>query len=294
MRKNGILITGLHRAGTTWAGKMIDGTPHTCYLGEVLRPDTEFLEPGDVTYWYQYSTPESDPRLYANLRKLLSYQMSWPNKHAFSPSKLWLYRVTRAISGLPRPILKDPMAAFSSEPLARAFDMHVVCLIRHPAAVVASLRRAGWQFDFRNFLNQERLMEEWLEPILKELKGHPPSIVEQGALLWRCVYLVLDAYLQRNPDWILWRHEDLSAQPLEGFATIYQKLDLELTESAKRRIKEHSRAANPVLAQDDNLLMRNTRALIDHWRKELTSDQVSRIREIVEPLSSKYYDDDSW
>jgi hypothetical protein len=273
---------------------MLDLTRHTCYIGEVLRPDGGLLDSDLITYWYQYFKLQPGDELYTGIEKLLGYRFAWPDKRPLAPSRLWLYRCTRALWGLPRPILKDPMASFSAAYLARTFDMQVVCLIRHPAAVVASLKRARWHFDFRNFLHQSDLLDDWLAPILHNLKGHPPDIIEEGALLWRCIYHVLDAYIRQNPGWIVWRHEDISAAPLKAFASIYRQLGLPYQAAAQQQILLYSDEANPVLARNGHLLKRNTGALINRWRKELTPAEIRRIREIVEPVSHQYYQDSEW
>ena len=49
-----------------------------------------------------------------------------------------------------RPLLKDPIAIMSCEWLAETFNMDVIVVIRHPAAFVASLKVAGWEFAFVN------------------------------------------------------------------------------------------------------------------------------------------------
>jgi len=57
-----------------------------------------------------------------------------------------------------RPLLKDPIAFFSAEWLARTYGADVVVLIRHPAGFAGSLKRMGSSFDFNDFLGQPDLL----------------------------------------------------------------------------------------------------------------------------------------
>jgi len=68
-----------------------------------------------------------------------------------------------------RLILKDPIAALSSDWLAGNFELEVVVLVRHPAAFAASLKRLNWRHPFEHFLQQEMLMERYLDPYRAEI-----------------------------------------------------------------------------------------------------------------------------
>lgn len=68
-----------------------------------------------------------------------------------------------------RLIVKDPIAALSSDWLGRNFDLEVVVLVRHPAAFAASLKRLNWRHPFEHFLKQEMLMERHLDSYRAEI-----------------------------------------------------------------------------------------------------------------------------
>lgn len=294
MRKNPILVTGVHRSGSTWVGKMLNLSPYTYYIGEVLRPDTSLLDPNPVRHWYQYDDPERNRALHRGFKRLLAYNFSWPDRSPLHPNRLWLYRLTRRLFGFPRPLIKDPMAAMSSENLATTFKMQVICLVRHPAAFAASIRRAGWRFGFMNFLKQPELMRRWLSPFTPCIMARPHSILDEAALVWVCVYSVLHTYIQRNLHWHVWRHEDICLEPQSAFQTIYQQLDLPYEARINRRITTYIDPHNPLIASEPHAIMRNTRGLIDAWRSELSRAEIHRIRDIVEPISSHYYSDQDW
>jgi hypothetical protein len=296
---NPILVTGSHRAGTTWVGKMLALSVRTCYLGEILRPGNRLLDGERVPHWFLYVTAETGGALFGPLHRILSFDFTWPKRRGLRrlvPSRLALFRRTRRWFGLPRPIMKDPIAAMSAEWLAGAFQMDVLCLVRHPAAFVASLKRVNWRFDFTHFLHQPRLMEDWLHPFAGLLSQPPDDIVEEGALLWLCIYHVLSGYLQRHPEWACWRLEDLSADPLAAFARIYAQLGLPYTARIRRRVAGYSAATNPAEAPiaDPHYIRRDSRAAQSQWHDLLAPQEVLRVRRVVEPLASRFYSEADW
>jgi hypothetical protein len=298
---NPILVTGSHRSGTTWVGKMIALSPQTYYLGEVFHPEDDTFRLGEnlLAHWYQYITRETGEMFVDPIHNILSLNFVWPARKGFRrivPSRLVLLRRLRSLFGLPRPIIKDPLAAMASEWLAETFQMKVICLIRHPAAFVASLIRMNWRFNFRNFLEQPELIDDLLYPFVKEISAMREDIVDQGALLWLCVYHVLSRYLSRHRDWTYWRLEDISMDPRNAFRQIYNDLGLPYRSCIERRIMKFSDASNPVIAPSDNphSIRRNSRDIKDIWRKSLDVGQIMRIRNIVEPVAHQYYSDEEW
>lgn len=56
-----ILVTGIHRSGTTWVGKMLAASGQVTYINEPLnvqhRPG---IFQAKVPYWYTYITRENE------------------------------------------------------------------------------------------------------------------------------------------------------------------------------------------------------------------------------------------
>jgi hypothetical protein len=192
--------------------------------------------------------------------------------------------------------MKDPIAALSAEWLAETFHMEVLCLVRHPAALVDSLKRVGWRFDFTHLLDQPSLMEEWLHPWADQMARPPDGIVQEGALLWLCIYYVLSGYLRRHPEWLCWRLEDISVDPDLAFKTIYHRLGLPYTFCVRRRLMAFSAATNPAQAPpgEPHHIKRDSQAAQNQWRTDLSPKEVAQVRRIVEPVASSYYSDADW
>jgi hypothetical protein len=207
-----------------------------------------------------------------------------------------VYSTTYQLLGWPRPLLKDPIAAMSAEWLARQFNMDVVVMLRHPGAFVHSMKRLGWRFDYQHFLEQPALVADWLHPFEAELRRQPDDLIEESAVLWKCTYHVLNGYIQRNPGWIVKRHEDVSLDPVEQFRDLYARLGLAFTHSIQARIEKATAASNPEHAPQNvtHHLQRDSRALVHTWKQTLDEGEIQRIRELTEPVAGLFYQDEDW
>src|SRR5574342_631561 len=69
-----ILVTGAHRSGTTWAGKMLAADADTAYISEPLNV---LHRPGvfktKVKYWYQYICDDNEGDYLPAFQGLLDY-----------------------------------------------------------------------------------------------------------------------------------------------------------------------------------------------------------------------------
>jgi hypothetical protein len=264
----------------------------------VFNRDEQLLSGELLTHWYKYVTVENGEPFVEPLGRLFSLDFTWPNRRGLRsalPSRLIVFKAMRRWFGIPRPIMKDPIAAMSAEWLAETFHMDVICLVRHPAAFVVSLKKVNWRFGFDQFLDQPRLVEDWLHPFVPQLRNAPPDVVGEGALLWLCVYHVLTSYIERHPEWICWRLEDLSADPVSAFESIFTELDLSYTHRIRRHVEASSSQSNPAVSTDDpHCIKRNSRAAQVQWRAMLTAEEIARIRRVVEPVACNFYSDKDW
>jgi len=247
---------------------------------------------------FTYITKENEGCYVQGIGDVFQFKFGYRSRRfgGFIPSRRFFYRWTYRIFSLPRPLLKDPIAALSAEWLASKFDMNVVVIIRHPAAFVSSLLRMNWRFNFDTFLKQKRLMENWLYPFEEKIRRQPEDPVEEASLSWLCIYYVLDAYIQRHPEWIVKRHEDISSAPSKEFAEICEGLGIPFTGRIASTIEEHSAPSNPIAAPDnvEHYLQRDSRALIKHWKRTLSAGEINRIRDTVDVLASRFYGEKDW
>jgi len=304
--KRPILVTGSHRSGTTWVGKMISASSQIGYIHEPFNledaPGSGVLNQ-KFDLWFPYITDKNEGKLAQKYSKTLQFEFGYlaglrsiKSAEDFNKARIWAQRYSRYRKNNVRPLVKDPIAVFSAEWLAARFDMEVIVLIRHPAAFVSSLKKLGWNFPFNHFLQQQMLMRDYLHPFEQEIisfSNETRCIVDQAILLWKLIHHVILAYRKKYPSWMFCRHEDLSTDPIRGFSSIFEKLDIEFGDDVKNVIREHTNANNPTEAAAD-CLRRNSKENIWNWKQRLTKDEIGHIRNQVADIGEAFYADHEW
>jgi sulfotransferase family protein len=300
-----ILVTGTHRSGTTWVGKMLAADGLTAYISEPLnvlhRPGVFRVK---VKHWYQYVCEENGDEYLPAFQELLEFDYHLWDEIRSLRSRRDFLRMGRDFlifyNGLmrgQRALLKDPFAVFSMPWFAKHLKCKVVVTVRHPAAFASSLKRLNWPFDFQDLLDQPLLMRDQLEPYRDEMESiQPDDVIGQAALLWKMIYCSVHAIHERNPDFIVLRHEDLSRDPVTGYRNLYQLLDLEFTSRVEKTILSSSSSENPVESSRKKIheFKLDSRANIDIWKKRLSVQEIDRIHEMTEEISALYYSDAEW
>jgi Sulfotransferase family len=305
MSQGPILVTGAHRSGTTWVGKMLALAPGVGYVHEPFSPLTApGISGAQFDRFFAYVTAENAAEYVPALEQTLGFDYGVRRqlgairslRDAFHSARDYSAFV-RARAAHARPLVKDPIALFSAEWLAERFEMDVVVMIRHPAGFASSLQRFGWTHDFGEFLDDERLMRDHLAAFEDEIRAQarePAEVLEQAILLWRICYRVVDGYRQRHPSWAFVRHEDLSREPLPAFGRLYERLGLELSERARREIQRFSASTNPAEAPSKHSVRVDSRANLAGWRSRLSAAQIERVRSETRDVWPLFYADADW
>lgn len=306
-RPRPILVTGSHRSGSTWLGQMIAASDSVGYIHEPFNIDRG---PGmcrtRFPYWFTYIRPGTDGAVADDFRRLLDFRYNYLAQALTVRSRRDVRVLVRDGGHFlrhrmrhVRPLVKDPMALFSAEWIADTFDAQVVVIVRHPAAFASSLKLDGWTHPFSHFLNQPALIEDYLSSFQEEIAAfarEEHDILDQAALLWRLVHHTIADYQARHPEWCVVRHEDLSRDPIAGFGTLFEALDLSYTEEVQEAVLRSTSRSNPA-DRDVNgrrFLTRDSRANVDNWRHRLTPAEVERVRARVADVSPLFYGDDEW
>lgn len=295
-----ILVTGGHRSGTTWVGRMLAANPQVAYISEPLNV---LHRPGvlraKVDRWYQYICDENESAYLTAFEELLDYRYhQWDEIRSIRSLKDFL-RMGRDFAifynGLmrgQRVLLKDPFAVFSIPWFAKRFNFRVVVAVRHPAAFASSLKRLGWNFDFKDLLAQPLLTRDHLEPYREQMQSiKADDVIGQASLLWTMIYLTVHSTRNLIPDLLIVRHEDLSRDPISGFRSLYESLSLDFTPRVKGKILNSSGSENPTELSRKKVhsVKLDSRANMDNWRKRLTEEEVNRVREMTKDVLPFYY-----
>lgn len=304
--KNAILVTGAHRSGTTWVGRMLACAPSVAYIQEPFHIHHDFGTCGaDFRNWYTYISSENEGQYCRDIAKTvsLSYNLSAALRSSNSKSKrvpvfrdFVKFTIFRTFNY--RLLIKDPLAFFAAEWLANRFNLDVILLIRHPAAFAGSLKHAQWSHPFRHFLRQPLLMRDHLDAFKTEIEKFAHSeqdIVEQAILLWKIIYGTALKLMPKHREWLFVRHEDISLDPVACFRDIFQRINLKFSRRAERAIIAHSLPADWYRPESvSRSIQRNSKANIWNWRNRLTVSEIDRIRREVEETSGKFYTDSDW
>ena len=301
-----ILVTGSHRSGTTWVGRMLAFSPNVGYIHE---PFNVQRWPGwtrtRLPHWYLHVTEENESPFVGLIEDVLRFR--YPIRNVVSATDLrqlgqiaaefplsLLYRLRRM-----RPLLKDPIALMSSEWLADRFGAQVVVLIRHPAAFAGSVKRLDWRFQFENWRDQPLFLRNLAAPFEQQIREYAErerDIIDQAILMWNVTHHVIRRYRERRPDWSFVRHEDLTEDPLKGFRKLFDTLDLEwdgvVEEAVVRFSTDATRKEVPTYLH--RTVRRDSRAARWTWATRLTEEERDRIREGTAEVAAGLYGPEDW
>lgn len=275
-KTNPLLITGTHRSGSTWIGKVIEQSNEFIYLNE---PTSLNDIPGSIPmikYWFQY-IKNSDEEIINELSIL--------NHNALDQKKKTLY--------------KDPLAFFSIDTFIDKLEADVLISVRHPAAFVSSLKRLGWSHNFNHFLEQEELMETYLFPFknkVKDFAENEKDIIDQGILLWNIINLNVLKFKQKYPQIYIIRHEDLSLNPIGEYQKIFDYFKIPFSSEVQQYLLETTNKDNNAEAQANvtHQLYRDSKENIYNFKSRLTKDEIKRIKEGTQDTSHIFYDQEWW
>ena len=301
-----VLVTGAHRTGTGWVSRVLAMSPSR--LGYIWEPFSPRHRPGTLPIKFKryfqyvcaencegYAGPLADTIAfrYRPLAELRSLRSPRDAGRMLRDWRVFARQRRRGATAL----LKDPIALFSSQWLADTFDLDVVVLIRHPAAFVASLKTRNWRHSFQSFLDQPLLMRDFLSPLEQEIRyfaAGERDIVDESAALWKVLYTAVARFQEQRPDWNFVRLEDLSRNTLPAFRKLYDDLDLEWGEEVESFVRATSNKKNLVVDSDAGSVRRNSAAHSWSWKKQLTPEEIERVRTSTDPLWKRFYSDADW
>ena len=300
-----ILVTGAHRSGTTWVGKMLSASKEAAYISEPLNV---LHRPGvmrnPVDHWYTYICADNEDRYLSAFTETLAYRYHLAAEIKSLRSVKDILRMARDWSSFQvghirsqRPLLKDPFAIFSAPWFAERLGCGVVVIVRHPASVASSLKRLNWSFDFGDLTSQPLLIRDWLEPYRSEMETiSGDDVIGQSCLLWSMIYRVVDIYRKHFLDFQVVCHEDLAMDPVEGYRSLYASLGLQFTTAAQNRIIRSSSSQNPSETSISSIHATkiDSRSSLSNWKRRLTANEIARIRLLTRDVANNFYQEEDW
>jgi hypothetical protein len=331
-----LLVTGMPRSATSWVGKMLEASGALVYVNEPLNPQhPPGRSPGvlraDVSHAFQYISEENERVWLPAFRDTVRLRFHplaelRRNHRPYDVARTVKYAAGFALGRLRgrRALLDDPYAVFAAPWLARRLGCRVVVSVRDPVATVSSWRRLGWRPRLAELLAQPALVRDRLARFAPELEAAAADGdgVGQASLLWRVIYGTVAAYRSEIAGLEVVRHEDLSADPVPAFASLYDRLGLPFGAGAERAILaatsagsggadaagllERLRAARPRPRPERSRsgAMRwtvsaagvsrtaarrlDSRANLGVWRERLSLEEAARIRELTADVATGF------
>lgn len=298
-----IVVTGSHRSGTTWVGRMLCLSGEAGYIHEPLNPvrvPSWMREP--PAYWYVCIT-SSNADLYApGIDRVLGFR--YPTARNLTRLRkpehagMYLSDLKRALPArlrTPRPLLKDPFALFSTEWFEERYGADILITVRNPVAFVGSIKRLKWQFKFKTLLGQSALMKEWLQPFeadMRRCRDNDVDVVEQGIVLWNALHHAIAEMRERHPEWSVVRHEDLSRDPVEGFTELYRACGLRWDDSVAKEVERYSSGgpSKELPMWRHGSVKRDSSSATETWRQRLTDEEVERVRAGTREVAAAFYE----
>ena len=113
-------------------------------------------------------------------------------------------------------------------------------MFTHIYLVILKIWTQKINFDFTNFVAQKELIETYLKDEENLINNADDLSYEQKiALCWKCIYKVLRAMGNKHCDengWIVVKHEDICASPVESFEVLCNQLEIEFGKELKQYI----------------------------------------------------------
>ena len=309
--KTWVYVTGVPRSGTTFVGKVLSLPLAVDYIHEPFSPGCGM--PGMTQrYLYVRPTPDTEEmRAFASeVEHLFDYSLQLKTK--VPKRDKWTRQLSKRLAGSRGPfylrlaklnpfheaaVVKDPTAPFVAAYLRANHGVVPVVVVKHPVSLAASLKRLDWHPTLRWFATQPALIADYFaapeERAFLERTWKDP--IEAAAAHWRAVHRVLLQQAEQQGGWHILTHEALSAEPVATFQGLFTDLGLPWSSRVERKVLSLTSAdhagARKGRVQDFH---RDSAALFDLRRSQLSLDERRRIFDITADVALQLYDRDSF
>jgi len=298
-----LLVTGGHRSGTSWVGKMIASSGEFTYINEPLNKITgKGVFDLDAPFWYMYICEDNQSEFLEPFKDTISLNYQLLSEISTIRSVRDLARTARNQFSFWKgkmegraPLIKDPFAVFSTPWFVKTFDLDVVIVVRNPYAYVNSLVKLGWFNVIPDLLSQPLLIRDHISSFHKDLLAEvnrPADPITRAALFW-CVLTDRISFIQKeySDNVRVVRHEDLSLDPEGEYEKLFGSLKIPYTKKVRNKILRSTGAGNPTRLENNKAhsVIMNSRKSLQNWKTSLSSEDIEKIKEIAKSQIGLFY-----
>jgi hypothetical protein len=259
---NVILLAGSGRSGTTWIEEVIDWRQDHRVMFEPFWGKRVPI--CTVFHRYQYIQPaDCDPRFVAPARAIFTGRLRNPWVDAYTRASIYKRRLVKEIRA-------NMYLAWIRQHFPR---LKMVFLMRHPGAVVASMREAQWSApDVLEFLDQPMLVDDHLHPFVDIIKNATDDF-DKRVVYWCVMNLVPLAQLKQSDAHVVF-YEDTVLRPAETLRSLFAFLGMPYDPAVLASVEK------PSAKQYSGTTARGTSAhrRIDAWRENTSTEHMACLR----------------
>lgn len=269
-------VTGMHRSGTTWVGQMVDRALPGCIIHEPMNAHVGLR---GVDKWYY--GPKDKSHVTTLIGEMIQGRRSFRRRR---DKDGLLKNLARTIggsryerdlaaalgSGSSTLLLKDPFLIRVGSVLVEAFDAKGVIMVRHPAALINSLKRMGWTLPAL----------DGLEPGPAQADPNLQFAFDVGRF-WSALYAEVETQLAIAPNHLLLvRHEDMCVEPVRIGGEILVHLGIPTNEKAQDFLRvSTSGNAGEMSGNQLHNMHRDARKLVSSWRHSLPPAEIEAVQQ---------------
>ncbi|NDR56624.1 sulfotransferase domain-containing protein [Aliiruegeria sabulilitoris] len=288
-----LVITGMHRSGTTWMGRAIDALP---IYGVVHEPFNVDHGVRDVPNWYLDHRRDKDTKFAlkvvseiengtANFR----WTPKWKNPVRSFGTLVLGTRAARHFrqvvrSGVEKLAIKDPFLLMMVPEIQRQ-GVKTIVSVRHPGAILLSLRRLSWPIPTEHL---------WGRDPAGAIRAREHGDIAAICAFWNGVYLpVLDLLRKGSGESIfIANHEEMFNDIEELEETLRRFLEIGTAFPEFSSFLRNSTSGETVNPSHKKLhdFSRNSSELAKSWKKSFSTEEIryfdDNVGEAFETLNS--------
>jgi len=295
----GIVVTGMHRSGTTFVGEILKRYNNTSLIHEPFNREYG-LKGLDSVYacdlnndHYNFSLLMLNNLLKGNAKYVRKAQGdSFPKAIARfvaggnTSVDTKRYRFKRLFNQKLMPVIKDPFLVLLTRMLLNN-DFGVIIIIRHPAAVWNSLLRMGWKLDVSTLGCSNLFAADSKVSSIPDLQSQ--SEVVKFCALWRVIYSYVVA-LGDHPRLYKITHEEICNNPQQFLNQLSNRYRLLPSRSLLPFIdKSMNSHLVSITGNQLHAFNRDSQQLSTAWIGALSENDEMTIRELTGDLVEKIY-----